>query len=382
MGYRFVYPTIPPMTATTQKAVNKMFNRPRNKAKPIIVGCEDCKKMGTACYDHRNLPPEAFLEAIKQGKAVTPTPKILQSTEKLKRALNPRHNTRNQEKNDPRYSNKGIKKEGTHTGQFVQTSEGHLKYIERTLGTRECGCPRYDKLRDQIVSCCACYQSYDRADIDNTHKDIEKGNCPGIPYCDLCNTSKESNIQPDESASNVSSRHSTIIPDNNEDDTLKAVTAKPQTESESDREIVDKMSVVEEWLKEKPIEQGMFAVECGRWRIPQTLRIIVRDRSDLSPGEINEKVTEYVTYEITNIAELSLDKDEITKACHRGEKMLNNDRPIPKAYIKDTPDIKVITRHLKSESCLIFSSKPKEVVDRESQTIIVKARKPFSKEME
>ena len=158
MGYRFVYPTIPPMTATTQKAVNKMFNRKMNtKAKPMIVGCDDCKKMGTSCYDHRKLPPEAFLEAIKQGKVVIPTPKVLQSTEKIKRVLNPKYNTRNQEKNDPRYSNNGTKKEGTHTGQFIQTREGHLKYIERTLGTRECGCPRYDKIRDQIVSCCACY---------------------------------------------------------------------------------------------------------------------------------------------------------------------------------------------------------------------------------
>ena len=143
MGYRFVYPSIPPMTATTQKAVNKMCNRSKNKAKPMIVGCDDCRKMGTSCYDHRKLPPEAFVEAIKQGKAVIPIPRVLQSMEKLKRVLNPKYNTRNHEKKDPRYSNKGIKKEGTYTGQFIQTSEGHLKYIERTLGTRKCGCLRY-----------------------------------------------------------------------------------------------------------------------------------------------------------------------------------------------------------------------------------------------
>ena len=253
-----------------------------------------------------------------------------------------------------------------------------MKYIERTLGTRECGCPRYDKIRDQIVSCCACYQNLDRADPDNTHEDLQRGNCPGASYCDLCNSDRGSNIQSEDSASNVSTRHSTIVPDNDEDNDLKVAM---DSQTGTDKEM-DKMSIVKEWLTRKPIEKGMYAVENGRWRIPQVLRVIVKDRSALTPDEIQEEITEFITYEVQNIADLSLDKNEITKACYNGEKTLDIDRPIPKAYMKDTPSVQDIARHLKQETCMIFSPKPKEVVDRESQTIVVRARKPFSKEME
>ena len=62
--------------------------------------------------------------------------------------------------------------------------------------------------------------------------------------------------------------------------------------------------------------------------------------------------------------------------------MLDNDLPIPKPYIKDTPEVKDIARHLKQENCMILSSKTKEEIDRESQKIIVKARKAFRKQME